>query len=54
MVVVQEVQEEFSPLVNLIVLQLLSLSVAVARGKNPDSFRSDDPAFVRMDELIKL
>ncbi len=53
-VVVQEVQEEFSPLVNLIVLQLLSLSVAVARGKNPDSFRSDDPAFVRMDELIKL
>jgi glucosamine--fructose-6-phosphate aminotransferase (isomerizing) len=51
---VQMVDEELSPVVNLIVLQLLSLSIAVARGKNPDSFRSDEPDFVRMDEMIKL
>lgn len=48
------VDEELSPVVNLIVLQLLSLSIAVAIGKNPDSFRSDEPDFVRMDEMIKL
>jgi len=53
-VLVKKMDEDLSPLVNLIVLQLLSLSVAVARGKNPDSFRSDDPAFVRMDEMVKL
>lgn len=51
---VQMVDEELSPVVNLIVLQLLSLSIAVAIGKNPDSFRSDEPDFVRMDEMIKL
>ena len=53
-VVVQSIEEEFSPFVNLIVLQLLSFSVALARGKNPDNFRADDPAFARMDEMIKL
>ncbi|WP_393971949.1 SIS domain-containing protein [Oxyplasma meridianum] len=54
LVSVQRTEEEFSPLINLIVLQLLSLSVAVARGKNPDNFRSDNSAFARLDEMIKL
>ena len=47
-------EEELSPFVNLILFQLLSLSVAVKLGKNPDNFRSDDPDFSKMDELLKL
>ncbi|MHB8560845.1 MAG: phosphoheptose isomerase family protein, partial [Thermoplasmataceae archaeon] len=54
LVKVPVLEEELSSVVNLIALQLLSFSVAVTRGMNPDNFRSDNPDFSKMDELLKL
>lgn len=54
LVKVPVLEEELSSIVNLIALQLLSFSVAVTRGMNPDNFRSDNPDFSKMDELLKL
>jgi len=39
-----EIDETLSPLVAVVPLQLLAYHVAVARGRNPDLLRADDPA----------
>ena len=42
-----EVDEALSPIPAVIPLQLLAYHVAVARGRNPDLLRADDPAHAR-------
>ncbi len=42
-----EVDEALSPIVAVVPLQLLAYHVAVARGRNPDLLRGDDPAHAR-------
>ena len=42
-----EIDEALSPLVTVVPLQLLAYHVAVARGRNPDLLRGDDPAHAR-------
>src|SRR5437763_885865 len=42
-----EVDEAFSPILAVVPLQLLAYHVAVARGRNPDLLRADDPAHAR-------
>jgi glutamine---fructose-6-phosphate transaminase (isomerizing) len=48
------VPEPFSALSCLVPLQLFSYHLALARGTNPDSFRSDDPRFARADVSGRL
>jgi glucosamine--fructose-6-phosphate aminotransferase (isomerizing) len=43
------VPEAFSTLTCLVPLQLFSYHLALARGTNPDNFRTDDPRFARAD-----
>ena len=42
-----DVDETLSPLLAVVPLQLLAYHVAVARGRNPDLLRGDDPAHAR-------
>jgi len=42
-----EVDEALSPILAVVPLQLLAYHVAVARGRNPDLLRGDDPAHAR-------
>jgi glucosamine--fructose-6-phosphate aminotransferase (isomerizing) len=42
-----EVDETLSPILAVVPLQLLAYHVAVARGRNPDALRADDPAHAR-------
>jgi glucosamine--fructose-6-phosphate aminotransferase (isomerizing) len=42
-----EVDEAISPIPAVVPLQLLAYHVAVARGRNPDLLRGDDPAHAR-------
>ena len=42
-----EVDEAVSPILAVVPLQLLAYHVAVARGRNPDLLRADDPAHAR-------
>src|SRR3989442_587953 len=42
-----EVDEALSPILAVVPLQLLAYLVAVARGRNPDLLRADDPAHAR-------
>ena len=42
-----EVDEVLSPILAVVPLQLLAYHVAVARGRNPDLLRADDPAHAR-------
>ena len=42
-----DVDEALSPILAVVPLQLLAYHVAVARGRNPDLLRADDPAHAR-------
>ncbi len=54
LVVVPEVPEPFGALTCLVPLQLFAYHLALARGTNPDSFRAEDPRFVRADVSGRL
>jgi glutamine---fructose-6-phosphate transaminase (isomerizing) len=51
---VPAVPEPFSALSCIVPLQLFAYHLALARGTNPDSFRSDDPRFARADVSGRL
>jgi glutamine---fructose-6-phosphate transaminase (isomerizing) len=38
----------------LVPLQLVAYHLALARGKNPDSFRAEDPLFPKIRERVRL
>ena len=48
------VLEPFSALTCLVPLQLFTYHLALTRGTNPDSFRTDDPSFPRVNEQVRL
>jgi glucosamine--fructose-6-phosphate aminotransferase (isomerizing) len=48
------VPEPFSALTCLVPLQLFAYRLALARGTNPDAFRTDDPRFARADVSGRL
>ncbi len=48
------VPELLSPMVTVLPLQMLACRTAEIRGTNPDSFRSDDPRFKRINDSYKL
>ena len=54
LIAVPEVPEPFSALTCLVPLQLFAYHLALARGKNPDIFRADDPRFARADVSGRL
>ncbi len=49
-----DLEENLSPFVTLIPMQLTALYLAVLRGTNPDNFRKDEPHFAILDSKIKL
>jgi glucosamine--fructose-6-phosphate aminotransferase (isomerizing) len=51
---VPEAPETFSALTCLVSLQLFAYHLALARGTNPDAFRTDDPRFARADVSGRL
>ncbi|MBA3950964.1 MAG: SIS domain-containing protein, partial [Rubrobacter sp.] len=51
---VPSIPEPFSALTCLVPLQLFSYHLALARGTNPDSFRTDDARFARADVSGRL
>jgi glucosamine--fructose-6-phosphate aminotransferase (isomerizing) len=51
---VPAVPEPFNALTCLVPLQLFTYHLALMRGTNPDSFRTDDPSFPRVTELVRL
>jgi len=51
---VPEVPEPFNALTCLAPLQLFTYYLALARGMNPDTFRTDDPRFARADVSGRL
>ena len=51
---VPSVPELLSPMVSVLPLQILACSTAEIRGTNPDSFRSDDPTYKRINDSYKL
>ncbi len=51
---VPRVPEPFSALTCLVPLQLFAYHLALARGTNPDAFRTDDPRFARADVSGRL
>jgi glucosamine--fructose-6-phosphate aminotransferase (isomerizing) len=53
-IVVPHVPETLSPLTCVVPLQLLAYHLARARGTNPDSFRADDPGFVKVQQIVQL
>jgi glucosamine--fructose-6-phosphate aminotransferase (isomerizing) len=53
-VLVPQVPEPFSPLTCLMPMQLFTYHLALAKGRNPDIFRRDDPRFARASERITL
>ena len=53
-VLVPPVPEPFTPLTCLVALQLFTYHLALVRGTNPDSFRAEDPRFVRADVSGRL
>lgn len=53
-IAVPPVPEPFSALTCLVPLQLFAYHLALARGKNPDSFRADDPLFPKIRERVRL
>jgi glutamine---fructose-6-phosphate transaminase (isomerizing) len=54
LVTVPEVPELFTALTCLVPLQLFAYHLALARGTNPDAFRTDDPRFARADVSGRL
>lgn len=53
-VTVPPVPEPFSALVCGLPLQLFAYGLALSRGPNPDSFRTDDPRFPNISEGVRL
>ena len=53
-VTVPPVPEPFSALVCGLPLQLFAYGLALSRGTNPDSFRTDDPRFPNISEGVRL
>lgn len=53
-VVVPPVPEPFTALTCLVPLQLFAYHLALTRGTNPDSFRSDDPRFASVRSSVQL
>jgi glutamine---fructose-6-phosphate transaminase (isomerizing) len=53
-IAVPPVPEPFSALTCLVPLQLFAYHLALARGKNPDSFRAEDPLFPKIRERVRL
>lgn len=53
-IIVPAVPEPFTALTCLIPLQLFTYHLALARGKNPDSFRVEDPRFARANVSGRL
>ena len=51
---VPQVPEPFGALTCLVPLQLFAYHLALARGTNPDAFRTDDPRFARADVSGRL
>jgi glutamine---fructose-6-phosphate transaminase (isomerizing) len=51
---VPSVPEPFSALTCVVPLQLFAYRLALARGTNPDAFRTDDPRFARADVSGRL
>ena len=51
---VPQVPEPFDALTCLLPLQLFAYHLALARGTNPDAFRTDDPRFARADVSGRL
>jgi glucosamine--fructose-6-phosphate aminotransferase (isomerizing) len=51
---VPRVPEPFNALTCLVPLQLFAYHLALARGTNPDAFRTDDPRFARADVSGRL
>ncbi|HEX2181001.1 MAG TPA: SIS domain-containing protein [Rubrobacteraceae bacterium] len=54
LITVPPVPEPFSALTCLVPLQLFAYHLALARGTNPDAFRTDDPRFARADVSGRL
>ena len=54
LLVVPPVPEPFTGLTCLVPLQLFAYHLALARGTNPDVFRTDDPRFARADVSGRL
>ena len=52
--VVPPVPEPFSALTCLVPLQLFAYHLALARGTNPDVFRTDDERFARVRASVRL
>ncbi len=48
------VDEQLSPFITLIPMQLTALSLALLRGTDPDTFRRDDPFFSKIDSKLRL
>lgn len=53
-VLVPPVPEPFTALTCLVPLQLFAYHLALARGTNPDSFRTDDPRFASVRRSVQL
>jgi glucosamine--fructose-6-phosphate aminotransferase (isomerizing) len=53
-IVVPHVPETLSPLTCVVPLQLFAYHLARVRGTNPDSFRADDPGFVKVQQIVQL
>lgn len=51
---VPEVPEPFSALTCAVPLQLFAYHLALTRGTNPDSFRTEDPRFARIEASVQL
>ena len=54
MVALPRVSEALSPIVYLVPLQLFTYWLALDRGRNPDTFRLDDPAHLAAREHYSL
>ena len=53
-ITVPSVPEPFSALICGLPLQLFAYGLALSRGTNPDSFRTDDPNFPNVKERVRL
>ena len=53
-ITVPRIDEALSPILNLVALQLLAYHIALKQGTNPDTFRSTDEKFAKIDKLLKL
>jgi glucosamine--fructose-6-phosphate aminotransferase (isomerizing) len=53
-IAIPSTRESLSPIVSTLAVQLFAYWSAVARGKNPDGFRSDDPRYERAKTRYQL